>query len=241
MSIDKENNNKIKDLKEIWLNNSAKRFQTVSMSNNTKKFDKLPQWLDKVSSRYEQENNNTSPEKYYYYKRETIIRVDFGVNMGSKFCGLHFAVVLDKKDTSKRRTLIVVPLTSKEKKDHFFLGKEIFNQTVTILDKRKHNILAEAKILSQKEKDFKLNHTYNPEEIIKDVKKLEKDVSDMQRVITIYDNYNKNSYVRLQDITTISKFRINRINKFDPSGKIKLNEQQMRSISNELKKLYLTE
>lgn len=42
MSIDKENNNKIKDLKEIWLNNSAKRFQTVSMSNNTKNLISYP-------------------------------------------------------------------------------------------------------------------------------------------------------------------------------------------------------
>lgn len=61
----------------------------------------------------------------------------------------------------------------------------------------------------------------------------------LAKVAFIYSKYNKNTFVRLSDITTISKFRIQRINKFDPSGKIRLSEQQMREISNELMKLYI--
>ena len=60
-----------------------------------------------------------------------------------------------------------------------------------------------------------------------------------QKVKKIYMNFNKESYVRLSDITTISKLRINRINKFDPSGQIRLTQEQMEKINIELAKLLL--
>lgn len=66
------------------------------------------------------------------------------------------------------------------------------------------------------------------------------DLNELKKVVDVYMDYNKESYVRLSDITTISKFRIKRINKFDPSGKIKLSEQQMSAISNQLMKLYIS-
>ena len=74
-----------------------------------------------------------------------------------------------------------------------------------------------------------------------DFKEIDKDISDLNKVVDLYSRYNKNSFVRLSDITTISKLRIERLNKFDPSGKIRLSDQQMALISHELLKLYLSE
>ena len=66
------------------------------------------------------------------------------------------------------------------------------------------------------------------------------ELDQLQKVISIYQKYNKNSYVRLSDITTISKLRIERINKSDPSGKIRLTSEQMKGISDQLMKLYIS-
>ena len=114
--------------KEKLVQRSSKKFLEVS-KNEAWKFQLLPNWLDNVSYWYTREDKEALPSRYYHYDRGTIIRVDFGVNMGSEFCGLHFAIVLDKKDNNHKKTLTVVPLTSKNKSGRFYLGKEIFNQT----------------------------------------------------------------------------------------------------------------
>ncbi|APX71256.1 hypothetical protein M5C72_10855 [Companilactobacillus allii] len=231
--------------------------------------------------------------------------------MGSEFSFLHFAIVLDKKDNSKKRTLTVIPLTSKQKSGRFPLGKEIFNQTITIINSRieenedKHrriqqNInkitneiadlvndfldaiienncdykeeLKQFKISDDEEDRFetnnllkeltkyveKNNHLEYSDELLpkfneqlelmanesknlsKDASQLNKETLDLQKVIDIYQGYNKNSYVRLTDVTTISKFRIKRLNRFDSSGKIQLSSEQMKVISDELMKLYIS-
>lgn len=69
---------------------------------------------------------------------------------------------------------------------------------------------------------------------------MELDAQELLAVAKVYSNYNKNSFVRLSDITTISKFRIKRINKFDPSGQIQLSSKQMADISDKLMELYIS-
>lgn len=197
--------------------------------NDDPKLRHLPNWLSNTSYRFVKEANGKFPKGYYHYKRGTIIRVNFGVNMGSEFSNTHFAIVLDKKDNSKKRTLTVLPLTSKQKIGRYSLGKEIFNQTIVLLNLQLDNIN------SRLEKLSKLSETDRQ----KEVASLMVDVASIKKVINVYRSYNKESFVRLSDITTISKFRIQRINKFDPSGKIILSEQQMKDISNKLMKLYI--
>lgn len=209
--------------KEESLTKSHRRFKKVSEPDKGK-FSRLPTWLNNVSYRYEKEFTNQFPNKYYHYERGTIIRVDFGVNMGSEFSLVHFAIVLDKKDNARKKTLTVLPLTSKQKKGRYSLGKEIFNQTTTLLELQMDKL---AKKISQA----------SPSELTQE---LRDDLNELKKVVDVYMDYNKESYVRLSDITTISKFRIKRINKFDPSGKIKLSEQQMSAISNQLMKLYIS-
>lgn len=149
--------------------------------------------------------------------------------MGSEFSNTHFAIVLDKRDNSKKRTLTVLPLTSKQKNGRYSLGKEIFNQTLVLLNLQLKDINSRLDKLS----------TLSEEKRQLETASLMLDVALIKKVLNTYKNYNKNSFVRLTDITTISKFRIQRINKYDPSGKIVLSEQQMKDISDELMKIYI--
>lgn len=259
--------------KEKLVQRSSKKFLEVS-KNEAWKFQLLPNWLDNVSYWYTREDKETLPSRYYHYDRGTIIRVDFGVNMGSEFCGLHFAIVLDKKDNNHKKTLTVVPLTSKNKSGRFYLGKEIFNQTTNILNQQSIELKQKTDHLLQELKDIILNGIdNNKKDIVKkefikfdkgivtdtlnniiisgkynqnEVKQLKdevynnnKEIDSLSKVISIYSRYNKDTYVRLSDITTISKLRIRRINKYDPSGRIKLNSQQMALISDKLMDLYI--
>lgn len=259
--------------KEKLVQRSSKKFLEVS-KNEAWKFQLLPNWLDNVSYWYTREDKETLPSRYYHYDRGTIIRVDFGVNMGSEFCGLHFAIVLDKKDNNHKKTLTVVPLTSKNKSGRFYLGKEIFNQTTNILNQQSIELKQKTDHLLQELKDIILNGIdNNKKDIVKkefikfdkgivtdtlnniiisgkynqnEVKQLKdevynnnKEIDSLSKVISTYSRYNKDTYVRLSDITTISKLRIRRINKYDPSGRIKLNSQQMALISDKLMDLYI--
>ena len=51
---------------------------------------------------------------YKRYARGRIVKVKFGVNVGSEFSGDHFAIVVSKGDTMMSSTLHVIPLTSKK-------------------------------------------------------------------------------------------------------------------------------
>lgn len=175
--------------------------------NNDSKLQHLPNWLKNTSNRFVKEANKDFPKGYYYFKRGTIIRVNFGVNMGSEFSNTHFAIVLDKRDNSKKRTLTVLPLTSKQKNGRYSLGKEIFNQTLVLLNLQLKDINSRLDKLS----------TLSEEKRQLETASLMLDVALIKKVLNTYKNYNKNSFVRLTDITTISKFRIQRINKYDPS------------------------
>lgn len=224
--------------KKQLLDTADNRFRKISEPNDGK-FTRLPKWLDDVSYRYEKEFDNEFPKKYYHYKRGTIIRVNFGVNMGSEFCFPHFAIVLDKKDNVKKKTLTVLPLTSKQKKGRFSLGKEVFNQTTYLINQEG---LREAKRIHDLNEQLKEYSKSSPEHnnIVQAIDTLKQDMQELLEVAKVYSNFNKNSFVRLSDITTISKFRIKRINKFDPSGQIRLSSKQMADISDKLMELYIS-
>lgn len=52
------------------------------------------------------------PTRNISYKRGNIIKVNFGFNIGSEQGGLHYAVVLDKKNDHHSPVITVIPLTS---------------------------------------------------------------------------------------------------------------------------------
>lgn len=234
------------------------------------KFRYLPFWLSESSYIFKKEANNQLNKPYPYFKRGAVIRVNFGVNEGSEFSNIHFAVVLDKRDSPRKRTLTVVPLTSKNGTNRFSLGKEIFNQTLSFLNKQFDSMkLMQKELITKREnlnnalldlreqtwlddngiiqvkdnKEFKVQNDKTDKQhdsFMAIQNKFTKEFFKLQKVTDMYQTYNKNSFVRLTDITTISKLRIHKINNYDPSGNICLTSQQMKAISDELMKLYIS-
>lgn len=58
-------------------------------------------------------------------------------------------------------------------------------------------------------------------------------------VINKYINYNKQTFARIKDITTISKRRIRTINKYDPIGKIKASASTLDTIDSSVEELFI--
>ncbi|QIK70829.1 type II toxin-antitoxin system PemK/MazF family toxin [Erysipelothrix sp. HDW6C] len=103
------------------LDHAQKIFKIFIQNSASPKVNALPKWLDKKSNFLMNDihifNNRTEKQ----YKRGTLVFVDFGSNPGSEFCGPHYAIVMNKTDSDKSRTITVMPITSK--KDDYKKGK----------------------------------------------------------------------------------------------------------------------
>lgn len=174
------------------------------------KFSYLDEWIFKSSKLLLNESielERKTNTKYRVYKRGTIIKVDFGVNLGSEMSQVHFAIVLNKYDNPKNNILTVVPLTSK---------KSTYN-----LDLKD---LVIGKLVKKVEKE--LNNTSNLNET-----KLKK----LNTLLSYYKSNAKNTYACCSLITTISKSRIfSPINEYDIIGREKCSEKIMNMIDTEI-------
>lgn len=96
------------------------KYNKVFHSENTK-FKKLDNWLYKESSIFESEIDNNN-YNFLKYKRGQLIKVDFGINIGTELSHTHFAIVLNSDDTTNNDNITVLPLTSKKGYKRFYLG-----------------------------------------------------------------------------------------------------------------------
>ena len=122
------------------------------------------------------------PKSYMRYFRGEIVRVKFGVNIGSEFSGEHFAIVISKRDTMMNPTLHVIPLTSKKHSKSVNVGNILYNE--------EH--INDLELLLQSEND-----------------KIKK--KNIETVIKYYKNRkDTTSYACIDHIKTVSKLSINK-------------------------------
>ena len=154
---------------------------------------------------------NSKPKYFKRYARGRIIKVRFGVNIGSEFSGEHFAVVISKNDTAYNPVLHVIPITSKKHRTCVDLGN------ILILD----------------DEISKLNNLYKNTQdnsIRKKIKECLKYYSNRDNVI---------SYAIVEHMKTISKLSIiNPINDFDYITKLKIAAEKLKEIDDEIIKEY---
>ncbi len=115
---DIKNENQIKKIYD-----ACKKYEAAYNSKYTK-FSKLGNWLDKESTIFYNESKRKK-NKQLHYKRGQIIKVDFGVNVGSEVSNTHFAIILNDDDNSSTDTITVLPLTSKKRTKNVYLGNLI--------------------------------------------------------------------------------------------------------------------
>lgn len=119
---------------EDKLINAMNNYKIVKESGNSK-FERLDNWLEKESQLYKSEIKNNK-RTYIHLKRGTIVKVDFGVNVGCELCHTHFAIVLSKYDNIKQETIIVLPLTSKPGVGRIPLNNLIKNEILNNIKKK---------------------------------------------------------------------------------------------------------
>lgn len=104
-----------------------------SCSNSLKKVDLLSYWL-KDYSRYIRQEDTFDSSKLPRYKRGSIVRVNFGFNVGKEFGGLHLAVVLDNDNKRNADVITVIPLSSTDGRTvherSVDLGTELYNKVL---------------------------------------------------------------------------------------------------------------
>jgi mRNA-degrading endonuclease toxin of MazEF toxin-antitoxin module len=113
------------------------------------------------------------PERVPRYRRGDIVYVDFGLNIGNEYGGVHYAAVLEANNHKKSGNIIVIPLTSldadKTKDDihaaDLFLGCGIIPWTpyATIAKPAQVRAVSKMRIIKPLKKDDKrarLNDEY---------------------------------------------------------------------------------
>lgn len=148
---------------------------------------------------------------YTRYGRGRIVRVKFGVNIGSEFSGDHFAIVVSKQDTMMSSTLHVIPITSKKHLKNLEIGNILYDQ-------KKFDNLNNLLNLTADENEKKKIKT-----CIKFYKKRKNTIS----------------YACYDHMKTISKLSItNNINEYDYISKLKCTADIMKAIDDCIIKEY---
>lgn len=225
-----EENNKLTENKiteKIRLDKAYINYHNIIDQKLPYKFSYLDEWLLKNSKLLlseAKEYDNQTAKIYKTYKRGTIIKVDFGVNLGSEMSQVHFAIVLNNYDNPKNNILTVIPLTSKKSKFNLDLKDLVIDK---LIEKIKKELL---KIGIKEEHDFKDRIL-----TIEEQTKLRK----LYNVLDYYRSNQKNTYACSSLITTISKERIFKpINEYDFVGKERCSKEVMDKIDKELIKKF---
>lgn len=198
----------------IKLDKSYINYHNIINQQLPYKFTYLDDWLLKKSNLLLEETKllkNKENKKYKNYERGTIIKVDFGVSLGSEMSQIHFAIVLNNYDNPKNNILTVIPLTSTNSKFNLNLKSLITDLIIKIEQEIKK--IENSKNINEK---VKLTKLYN--------------------VLNYYKTNKKNTFACCSLITTISKTRIlSPINEYDIIGRKKCSKEIMDLIDNDIK------
>lgn len=202
----------------IKLDKSYINYHNIIKQQLPYKFTYLDDWLLKKSNLLLEETNliqNKENKNYKKYERGTIIKVDFGVSLGSEMSQIHFAIILNNYDNFKNNILTVIPLTSTKSKFNLNLNSLITDLIIEIEQEIK-----------------RLGNIENIKEKIK--------LTKLHNVLNYYKTNKKNTFACCSLITTISKTRIlSPINEYDIIGRKKCSKEIMDLIDNDIKNKFM--
>lgn len=219
-------NSNIKE--KIRLDKSYNNYHKIIDKKLPYKFSYLDEWLLKKSKLLSgeserilmelEEPENIQKQRFKTYQRGAIVKVDFGVGIGSEMSQIHFGIVLNNYDNPRNNILTVIPLTSKESKFNLYLGTLIIYLLINKIQKELEPI------------DLKVHN--NEELSIEENAKLNK----LKTLLSYYKSNVKTTFACCSLITTISKERIFLpINEYDIIGRAKCPKEIMNKIDKEIK------
>lgn len=223
-------------------------------NKHIKKTNLLSYWLKDYVGYIEDEDTFDS-SKLKEYSRGDIIKVNLGFNVGNEEGGLHYCVVLDKKNAKSHSTLTVVPLsslkpTTKPSKTSVPLGNEIyvnlFHKFTVLLDEAKKVLddskkeLKEVELLPEDTEEQQIVKNFRHDNVIKALEKNELRLSLLEKIDNELSQMKDGSIALINQITTVSKQRIYNPKKdFDILSGIKLSKENMNLIDEKIKKFYI--
>lgn len=92
------------------LEDYLKHLQQIGDQDN-KRSEKIAHWVENWI-KYLKTEGKFNPRSIKALSRGSIVYADFGFNVGMEYGGLHYAIVLNKKDSRSNHLLQVLPLTS---------------------------------------------------------------------------------------------------------------------------------
>ena len=93
------------------LNNLLENYISTEEPKFLKKTNLISYWLENFVSYISSEDTFDST-RLLRYRRGSVIRVNFGFNVGKELGGMHFAVVIDNDNKRNADVLTVIPLSS---------------------------------------------------------------------------------------------------------------------------------
>lgn len=177
-------------------------------------------------------------KKFKYYRRGQIIQVKFEPQTGYEIKGIHYAIVITKRDQPYIGTLTVVPLTSKSGNHLTPIGSCISDSVFLELLREKnyyYDLLLKAKMQTERiqKAGSVLEATTQDEldQIERDLKAYLDNIKYFDDLENKYKNIKKSSYANIYQITTIDKSKIvNPMNHLDPIKRIKAPDSVMDKI-----------
>ena len=222
-------------------------------SNNIKQVNLISYWL-RDYIKYIKDEKNFNPINLKTYERGDIIKVNLGFNIGRELGGLHYCVVIDKKNNRNSPVVTVIPLSSQKtdkiNKNSIILGNDIYNKLIEKSNKliednkieikeNKNKLLIETKRLTEN------NATTN--EISMKTNELKNNIAEAFKKLELAEKINKEiqkmkygSIAIINQIRVVSKQRIyDPKTEFDILSGIKLSDENLNLIDVKMKKMFI--
>ena len=225
----------------------------IDNDTNIKKVNLISYWL-KDYIRYIKDEKNFNPINLKTYERGDIIKVNLGFNVGSELGGLHYCVVIDKKNNRNSPVVTVIPLSSQKtdkiNKNSIILGNDIYNKLI-----EKSNKLIEDNKIKIKENKNKLlietkrliENNATTDEISMKTNELKNNIAEALKKLKLAEKINKElqkmkygSIAIINQIRVVSKQRIyDPKTEFDILSGIKLSDEKLDLIDVKMKKMFI--
>lgn len=238
----------------------------LSLLKNKKEVDyqQLNRWLETFLKYVSLEGTNIE-QSYPNIKRGSILLVNFGYRVHSEFRYNHYAVALNSSP-KKNGKVTVIPLTSKEHPNQLPLGHELGERLEDLIVKKERSLFWKpyrelaSKVFEETGVRFfppaiggyntvypsctsficKIKETLVKDSLLhKDADTILSDLKIFKAFIKKSPNLFKSSYLRIEDITTISKVRILLPkNTNHPLYRLRLSNTTLDKLDNEIIRLY---
>lgn len=213
--------------------------------NDQKRAQILSYWI-KTYTRMLRQEKNFNPASIPRLGRRQIVNVDFGFRVGSELGGLHYAVIMDKKNSQNANTATVVPLGSLKEsfvptRNKVKLSNGVYD---SLQEKAQAQLNQSTAIINGFVSDselLKLSEEKRAEEIGRRYTLAKSMLDGARASVEKMKKLKHGSVANISQLTTISKMRIKEpVTPKDALYGVKLSMEDMAAIEQGIIELYIT-